>query len=161
MATSTSRATAGKAINNTNGGDKFWRRIGLGWGGVIWCLVATGMGYWAMERWMGHEAWKAFFLDNIAFLAGIPLAAATAFAIVAIFSVGYRKDALEFKVFGQGFHGPAAPVMLWVACFLSLVLALYVLKPAPDPSILTPDAKSEATSDASTQDPGVRSEGTE
>jgi hypothetical protein len=59
---------------------------------------------------------------------GLPISAATAFAIVSVLEQT-EKATLEFKAFGAEFSGPAAPVTLWLVCFLSLVAAMRIVRP--------------------------------
>jgi hypothetical protein len=64
---------------------------------------------------------------------GIPCAAISAFAIVAVLLNAFppSSDAsgqLAFKVFGLEFSGPSGPITLWLMCFLGFVVALKLLR---------------------------------
>ena len=62
---------------------------------------------------------------------GLPAAAAGAYAIVAlllhVFPPEKHRDSIKFKAFGMEFTGPAGPITLWVVCFLTIILAIWVL----------------------------------
>jgi hypothetical protein len=64
---------------------------------------------------------------------GIPCAAISAFAIVAVLLITFPplSDAsgqLAFKVFSLEFSGPSGPITLWLMCFLGFVVALKLLR---------------------------------
>ena len=65
-------------------------------------------------------------LSPPSFMFGLPISGLIAFAIVALLDTlsPATKDAsgkLEFKAFGLTFSGPAGPVTLWIAVYLTLV----------------------------------------
>jgi len=64
---------------------------------------------------------------------GIPCAAISAFAVVAVllraFPVARDADnALALNAFGLEFSGPSGPITLWLMCFLGFVVALKMLR---------------------------------
>jgi hypothetical protein len=64
---------------------------------------------------------------------GIPCAAISAFAIVAVLLSAYSPSSdasgqLAFKVFSLEFSGPSGPITLWLMCFLGFVVALKLLR---------------------------------
>ncbi len=64
---------------------------------------------------------------------GLPCAAVSAFAIVAVllhaFPAGPNVNGvLAFKAFGLEFSGPSGPITLWLMCFLGFVVALKLLR---------------------------------
>jgi len=64
---------------------------------------------------------------------GLPCAAISAFAIVAILMKAFSTcsegaSSLEFKAFGLEFTGPSGPVTLWLLCFLGFAGALRLLR---------------------------------
>lgn len=75
-----------------------------------------------------HDA----FMKNPAANIGIPCSAFASFVIVASLWAAFTpKDPggeLKLKFFNLDFTGPAGPIGLWVVCFLSLILALRLLK---------------------------------
>jgi hypothetical protein len=53
---------------------------------------------------------------------GLPMAAALAFIVVLLFPASYGP--IEFKAVGLTFKGASGPVVLWLLCFLGIVLAV-------------------------------------
>lgn len=77
---------------------------------------------------VGRDAVICFELVNHRGVVGIPLAIIASISIVALLAASVGG---EFKVelWGLSFEGPSAPITMWIACFLSICLALYVLIP--------------------------------
>jgi hypothetical protein len=76
---------------------------------------------------------RAWFRSAPAQNLGLPCAAISAFAIVAIllraFSPSpYENGVLSFKAFGLEFSGPSGPITLWVICFRAFAVALKLLR---------------------------------
>ena len=94
---------------------------------VVAAFASTWFSYWVAQVWLGEKVWKEFFVTNFFVVVGLPVAATVAFAIVVLFYTGFWGQ-LEFKFFGLSFSGPGAPVMLWIACLLSFVAAIVLLK---------------------------------
>ena len=103
------------------------RRLVLAVAALLAAVGSCWFSYWIAQIWLGEEVWKPFFLEKFFVLVGVPLAATGAFAIVVLFYTGFHGQ-LEFKFFGLSFSGPGAPVMLWIACLLSFVAAIVILK---------------------------------
>jgi hypothetical protein len=63
---------------------------------------------------------------------GLPVAAISAFALVAIllraFPPADTNGQLSLKAFGLEFTGPSGPITLWLICFLGFVFALRLLR---------------------------------
>ncbi|REL37892.1 hypothetical protein DYD21_08925 [Rhodohalobacter sp. SW132] len=64
--------------------------------------------------------------DQYAATVGVPLSAITAFCIVTVLNVINKGD-IEFSFLGLTFKGASGPVILWVICFLALILGFSVL----------------------------------
>jgi hypothetical protein len=64
-------------------------------------------------------------VSNFAAIVGLPLAAVTAFIVVAI--LRQSEQPLEFEGLGFKFRGPAGEIVLWVGCFLAIVGAIRLL----------------------------------
>jgi magnesium-transporting ATPase (P-type) len=64
---------------------------------------------------------------NYAALVGVPMSAVTAFCIVSLLKV--TNGPIEFEVLGFKFRGASGPIVLWVLCFLAIVVAFRVLWP--------------------------------
>jgi hypothetical protein len=67
------------------------------------------------------------------YMFGLPISGVVAFAVVALLDTlsPASKDAsgkLEFKAFGLTFSGPAGPVTLWIAVYLTLVASMQIVK---------------------------------
>jgi hypothetical protein len=76
---------------------------------------------------------RAWFQTAPAQNIGLPCAAISAFAIVAILLHAFPPTADEngpfsFKAFGLEFSGPSGPITLWLLCFLAFVVALKLLR---------------------------------
>jgi hypothetical protein len=72
---------------------------------------------------------RAWLLSAPAQNIGLPCAAISAFAIVAILLRAFPPSAtgsgdFSFKAFGLEFNGPSGPITLWLICFLAFVVAL-------------------------------------
>jgi hypothetical protein len=64
---------------------------------------------------------------------GVPCAAISAFAIVAVLLRAFPPSTgaagqIELKAFSLEFSGPSGPITLWLMCFLGLVFALRLLR---------------------------------
>jgi hypothetical protein len=63
---------------------------------------------------------------------GLPAAAMSAFAVVAIllraFPPADANGPLSLKAFGLEFTGPSGPITLWLLCFLGFAVALRLLR---------------------------------
>jgi hypothetical protein len=76
---------------------------------------------------------RAWFQTAPAQNIGLPCAAISAFAIVAILLRAFppspnENGAFSFKAFGLEFSGPSGPITLWLICFLAFVVALKLLR---------------------------------
>lgn len=69
---------------------------------------------------------------NVEMNLGIPCAAVGAFGVVMLllnaFPPEKQNGIIKFNVFGLEFTGPAGPITLWLACFVSFVASIYWLK---------------------------------
>ena len=66
------------------------------------------------------------------YMFGLPISGAIAFAIVCLLDTiaPATKDAsgnIEFKAFGLAFSGPAGPITLWIACYLTLIASMQIV----------------------------------
>jgi hypothetical protein len=105
--------------------------VGIGIAGYI---VALGLATFFPDALGGRGALLAAALTlHTAQNIGVPCAAISAFAIVAVLLQAFppSTDAsgqVELKAFGLEFSGPSGPVTLWLMCFLGLVFALRLLR---------------------------------
>ena len=59
---------------------------------------------------------------------GIPSSIIASVSIVALLAAGTKGD-FKINVWGLYLEGPSAPIMLWVVCFLSINLSMFMLLP--------------------------------
>jgi amino acid transporter len=71
--------------------------------------------------------WKSFLIDKHPLIFGLPTAATTAFGLVAFFGVA-TPGPIDLNLWGLHFTGPAGPLVMWIITFLSLCLAILMLK---------------------------------
>lgn len=64
--------------------------------------------------------------DHYAATIGVPLSAITAFCVVTLLHVISKGD-IEFSFLGFTLKGAAGPVILWIMCFLAVVLGFELL----------------------------------
>ena len=62
------------------------------------------------------------FVDHFAVIVGLPMAAALATILVALMPSKFGR--IEFQAMGVKFKGGAAPIILWIICFIVIVLAI-------------------------------------
>ncbi len=103
--------------------------------GVIGYLIALAMAAFASDNPNSKGAKLAtWFTAYPAQNLGLPSAAISSFAIVALLMTAFSKSsdaaasALQFKAFGLEFTGPSGPITLWLLCFLGFVFALKLLR---------------------------------
>jgi hypothetical protein len=64
-------------------------------------------------------------LANFPAIIGLPLAAITAFVVVAVFR--QSENPIEFQALGFRLKGAAGEIVLWIACFLAIVIGIRLL----------------------------------
>ena len=55
---------------------------------------------------------------------GLPLSAVAAFGLVSLLDFGTTGENFEFEAFSVTFTGPAAPLTLWVVCYVTFVWSI-------------------------------------
>ena len=122
--------------------------------GVIFCIIGLAIYLFAglLAVFWKWEPVYGIFIGNPAANVGIPCSGFGAFVIVAVLWKAFPPKAeggqLEMKVLGLSFTGPAGPITLWIACFLSLILAVNTLKldrPNADGSPMGEGVKAESS----------------
>jgi hypothetical protein len=92
-------------------------------------LGAAFVSYLWSPGWL--KDFKLSISGNVPLNIGLPCAAVGAFGVVTLllhaFPPEKQDGSIKFKVFGLEFTGPAGPITLWLACFLSFVAAIYWL----------------------------------
>ncbi|MEW5926525.1 MAG: hypothetical protein AB1941_03500 [Gemmatimonadota bacterium] len=93
-------------------------------GGVV--VVALGFVYglfdWASR---GTGQMTAIAVAHFPAVLGLPFAALAALCLVLVLEA--HSGAIEFEALGFKFRGASGPVVLWVMCFLAIVLGIKVL----------------------------------
>jgi hypothetical protein len=64
-------------------------------------------------------------IANFPAIVGLPLAAVAAFIVVAVFR--QSENPIEFEALGFKLKGAAGEIVLWIACFMSLVIEIRLL----------------------------------
>jgi magnesium-transporting ATPase (P-type) len=97
-----------------------WINFGLTTLGAVFIWVYLATLIFRGNTWL-HPIMKQHF----AALFGVPIAAVTALAVVMVLRISSGQ--LVFKVWVFKVRGAAGEALFWVLCFLSIVLALYLL----------------------------------
>jgi hypothetical protein len=64
-------------------------------------------------------------LANFPVTVGLPFVALAALALVVF--LGSTSGPIEFEAIGFKFKGAAGPIVMWILCFLSMVIAVHLL----------------------------------
>ena len=100
--------------------------------GLLVYAFAAAIALFSREWWLRGQL-RAWFTAAPAQNVGIPSAAISAFAVVAVLLRTFPPTPgvdgpLGFKAFGLEFTGPSGPITLWLMCFLGFVFALKLLR---------------------------------
>jgi|SRR5262249_8568152 len=68
---------------------------------------------------------KAFFQSEVRAIVGVPLAALVGFCVVTILQA--TSGEIKFSGLSFTFEGASGPVVLWVMCFLAVVIGIVAL----------------------------------
>ncbi|TKJ33946.1 MAG: hypothetical protein CEE38_19060 [Planctomycetes bacterium B3_Pla] len=71
------------------------------------------------------EQWVELSKEHASAVVGIPIATVSAFLLVSILQVTTGK--VEFEGIGFKFRGASGPVVLWIACFIAMVISIKLL----------------------------------
>lgn len=71
------------------------------------------------------EYWDKLLCAQFPVIVGVPLAGLGALFVTLILKIAIGP--LEFEIAGLKFKGGAAPIVFWILCFLSIVLAINML----------------------------------
>ena len=105
--------------------------VGFGLVGYLACLVVAT--WWEKKEGSRAKQLSDWFLEHPAQNLGLPCAAISSFAIVAVLLKAFPPEKtadgeLQLKLFSMEFSGPSGPVTLWLMCFLGFVSALKLLR---------------------------------
>lgn len=71
------------------------------------------------------QQWFEMAKEHAVAAVGLPVAAVTAFLLVSVLQVTTGK--VEFEGLGFKFRGASGPIVLWIACFIAMVIGIKVL----------------------------------
>lgn len=71
------------------------------------------------------QYWDKLLCAQFPVIVGVPLAGVGALFVTLILKIAIGP--LEFEIAGLKFKGGAAPIVFWILCFLSIVLAISML----------------------------------
>lgn len=104
----------------------------------VYALAAAGYFFFQLGATWFSFTDRLFSLGSYKFVFGLPICAVAAAGIVIVFQhVAPPKkegDSLSFEAFGAKFSGPAVPATLWIVTYLALVLSIYAISGADQPS---------------------------
>jgi hypothetical protein len=97
------------------------------WGYVVGILVIGCISFWLVFQ-MAKERrdFYAISVQHFPVVIGLPLAALAAIFVVLVFKV-VSGGKISVSMLGLKFEGAAGPVIMWVICFLAIVLAFNTL----------------------------------
>jgi len=75
--------------------------------------------FWTDKQWVDIAK------EHTQAVVGLPIAAVAAFLLVSVLQITSGK--IEFEGIGFKFRGASGPVVLWIACFIVLVLGIKLL----------------------------------
>lgn len=97
-------------------------------------VLMAALGQWAINpggahRWISIGDLKLISAevvrDHFAAVIGLPMAGILALWVVTI--LRSQSGPIEFEALGFKFRGASGPVVLWIACFLSIALSIRLL----------------------------------
>jgi len=97
-------------------------------------VLMAVLGQWAINpsgahRWISIGAIRLISVDvvrnHFAVVIGLPMAGILALWVVTI--LRSQSGPIEFEAVGFKFRGASGPVVLWIACFLSIAIAIRLL----------------------------------
>ncbi len=69
--------------------------------------------------------WVDISKEHASAVVGLPIAAVAAFMLVSVLQVTTGK--VEFEGIGFKFRGASGPIVLWIACFIAMVISIKLL----------------------------------
>ncbi len=99
-----------------------WGLVSIMSSGVI--LVCSFAGIIVYSFWTDKQ-WIDMAIEHASAAAGLPIAAVTAFLLVSVLQVTTGK--VEFEGIGFKFRGASGPIVLWIACFIAMVIGIKIL----------------------------------
>lgn len=99
-----------------------WGLVSVMGSGVI--LVCSFVGVLVHSFWTDKQ-WVDMAKEHASAAAGLPIAAVTAFLLVSVLQVTTGK--IEFEGLGFKFRGASGPIVLWIACFIAMLIGIKLL----------------------------------
>ena len=90
---------------------------------VLICFLSALL-FLTVTQWKNPTI-RQLMLDQFPVIVILPATGLFAFLIVSIFQS--TSGVIHFEVFGLKLEGAAGPILMWVICFLSIVLSVSVL----------------------------------
>jgi hypothetical protein len=94
---------------------------------AIALFAVLGIAFLVVAVWMNRfdPVLTDLAMANFPAIIGLPLAAVTAFIVVAVFR--QSENPIEFEALGFKLKGAAGEIVLWIACFIAIVVGMRVL----------------------------------
>ncbi|KVO99812.1 hypothetical protein WL28_11680 [Burkholderia ubonensis] len=94
---------------------------------MSWVAVLGGIAFaflfFASIVWVSlYGAWDSIARDHFPAVVGLPSAALAALFIVLVLRT--VAGPIEMKIVGFEFKGASGPIVMWIACFLSIAMAI-------------------------------------
>jgi hypothetical protein len=97
-----------------------WRLILLAMAGLFLYMMFALV---SLLYWGNLE--QGIIIGHFPAVIGLPMAAAFAFILVVLLPINYGRT--EFQALGIKFKGASGPVVLWMICFVVIVVAVKLL----------------------------------
>lgn len=85
--------------------------------------IAVLLGLWVFLVGLSKQETAKFVLAHFVALVGLPMASIASFVLVA-FLKQRSGEGISFKGFGFEFQGPSGEIVLWILCFISIVISI-------------------------------------
>jgi hypothetical protein len=94
---------------------------------AIAVLAVFGIAFLIMALWINRydPVLTQLAIANFPAIVGLPLAAVAAFIVVAVFR--QSENPIEFEALGFKLKGAAREIVLWIACFMTVVIGIRLL----------------------------------
>ena len=94
---------------------------------AIALLAVLGIAFFLVALWVNRydPLLTEITIANFPAILGLPLAAITAFIVVAVFR--QSENPIEFEALGFKLKGAAGEIVLWIACFITIVVGIRLL----------------------------------
>jgi hypothetical protein len=89
-------------------------------------IAVSGIAFLIVALWINcyDPVLTQLAIANFPAIVGLPLAAVAAFVVVAVF---WQSEPIEFEALGFKLKGAAGEIVLWIACFMTVVIGIRLL----------------------------------